>query len=103
MGALRQEMLPYGCFSLDRARASGCLCQEVWILAQCLGVFFPLPLSLSPGTGECGMAQPVVIKHVSCCLLQRYCSSLFIKGGCSWMLRLNFLFFGCLPVLWAGC
>lgn len=43
MGALRQEMLPYGCFSLDRARASGCLCQEVWILAQCLGVFFSPP------------------------------------------------------------
>lgn len=77
----------------------GCLRQEVLSVQVC---FSPLPLSLSPGTGECGMAQPVVIEHVSCRLLQSYCSSLFIKGGCSSMLRINFLFYGCWLVLWAG-
>lgn len=73
----------------------GCLCGEV------LGVqgWFSLPLSLSPGTGERGMAQPVVTQHRSCRLLQSYCSSLFIKGGCPWMLRTNFLFSGCLAGL----
>lgn len=63
----------------------------------CAGVF--ISFSLSPGTGERGMAQPVVIKHVGCCLLQRYCSSLFITRGCSWMQRINFLACGCLLVL----
>ena len=45
------------------------------------------------------MAQPVVTQHRSCRLLQSYCSSLFIKGGCPWMLRANFLFSGCLAGL----
>lgn len=90
-------MLPDGSFSMTEPGPLDCLCPEECILAQsvfrCMCVCFFLPLSLSLGTGECGMAQPVVIKHVSCCLLQRYCSSLFIKGGCFWMLRFNFLIF----------
>ena len=80
---------------LVESRPRGYLCGEV------LGVqgWFSLPLSLSPGTGERGMAQPVVTQHRSCRLLQSYCSSLFIKGGCPWMLRANFLFSGCLAGL----
>lgn len=95
----------YSSFNPNGAGTPGRLAAgSVWSCSvlRCVCVFFPLPLSPSPGTGECGMAQPVVIKHVSCCLLQRYCSSLFIKGGCSWMQRINFLAGGCLLLLWAG-
>ena len=67
---------------------------------QCL--VFRCGFSLRLGTGERGMAQPVVTQHGSCCLLQSYCSSLFIKGGCSWILRTNFLFCGCRLVLLSG-
>lgn len=73
--------------------------QGACALASCsrAGVF--ISLSLRPGTGEHGMAQPAVIEHVGCRLLQRYCSSLFITSDCSWIQRTNFLACGCLLVL----
>lgn len=67
------------------------------VLCWCFRFFFPEPWHWGAWNGSTCCNQTCGLR-----LLQRYCSSLFITRGCSWMQRINFLACGCLLGLQDG-